>query len=67
MEQQNIQNGQKQNVNLGFYRVVCEKHEYITVTKTITQSAGGVISEIEKSTWMQCKNCGKKIGNGQRF
>lgn len=58
---------QSANRTIGFYQVVCEKHEYITVTQTTTQNAGGVVSEIKKSTWMQCKNCGKMVNNEQRF
>jgi hypothetical protein len=64
---QNISAEQNANRNIGFYRVVCEKHEYITVTQTTTQNVGGVTSEIKREQWMQCSKCGKLLNNEQRF
>ena len=59
---------QDENRNIAYYHIVCDKHEYTTVTQTTTQNTGGGIrTVIKESSWMQCKKCGKIIGNEQRL
>lgn len=56
------------NINWnGFNQIVCEKHEFITVTQTTTQNAGGISTEIKKISWVQCRKCGKNFNNAQRL
>jgi len=42
---------------LNYYRIVCDKHEYVQVTQTTTNnSPTNPVNETKH--WMQCKKCG---------
>ena len=58
---------QSANRSLNFYQTICENHDFIMVTQTTTQNAGGVSTEIKKTSWMQCSKCGKILNNEQRL
>jgi hypothetical protein len=43
------------------HQVVCEKHDYVTVTQTTSTMVGGMEVKNTKKNWIQCRKCGKTL------